>query len=340
MFEEFPERVLADLPESIRKKIIESELLDASDCRVARSYLEKTIMHPENACDGDSQILALIRFYVFINARIPQATVDHLSMNVGNDAIMMELADYERITSDIIVSMNTSPLRNQSFLSVCHINSDKGFRRWNLYAENYGKLIKSIKRWSEVDASHLRSNCRYLVYVDEFHVGNVEYGRIFVPNPASEMYGFILKFFEPPIKVTLDFTLTESQEFNFENCYNFTCKIKNESKHNSMLILPLNSEMKYSLISKNITSVSRKILDLARFQESMSCDIEGTILLNGVVLALIDIDSGEPQLTDEGEIHLKTQCGLVTEEEDGEQELLEKRVKMTFFERIKFVFSG
>lgn len=340
MYKEFPERVLADLPESIRKKISSGEPLDHSDSRVAKSYLEKTIMHPENACDTQAEAIALIRFYIEIGAKIPQVTIDYFTAHIRDESVFMELAAYERVTTEIRINMNTSPLRNQSFLSVCHINSDKGFRRWNLYAENYGKLVKSIKRWAETEATHLRPNCEYAVYIDEFHVGVIADGKQFKPNSASDMYGFIIKFFEPPIKITLDFSLTENNECNLANSFNFECRVKGERKHTSMLIFPTSPEMKYAMIIKNLKDVSRKLLDLTRFQESMSCDIEGAILLNNVEIGIIDIDSGEPRLSESGEEHLKDECGIVKEEVVETTEEVEEVARMTFMKRLKFLCFG
>lgn len=340
MFNEFPERVLADLPETIRNKISSDIELDSSDCRVARSYLEKTIMHLENTCSTEGEARVLARFYMTIGARVPETTIEYFAAHVRDELLLEDLKAYENVTSDIKINMNSSPIRNQSFLSVCHINSDKGFRRWNLYAENYGKLVKSIKRWTETEASHLRLNCEYSVHIDEFHVGKVTTGRKFVPNAASDMYGFIFKFFEPPIRITLNFSLTESNESNLANCFSFECKVKEEKKHSSILILPINPDMKYGLISKNIVDVSRKILDLTRFQEAMSCDIEGTILLNSVEIAAVDIDSGEPRITEAGESHLKAECGVLPIEDDDSPKMPDQMLKMSLWQRIKFVFLG
>lgn len=340
MYKQFPDRVLTDLPDSVSKKIKNNIELESGDCRVAKSYLEKTLIHPENACDSVVQAITLIKFYMEIRATVPQTTVDYMMAHVRDEEFLMELQAYDKISPTVKVVMNTLPLRNNtsSLLSFCHINSDQGFRRWNLYAENYGKLIKSVKRWCELEATHLRSNCEYMLFLDEYHVGNIVRDKVFEPNPSTDMQAFIIKFFDAPVTLPLHFTM-DLTDSCVSKAYNLDCKVMSETKHSSVLMLPAKPEMCFQMIQKSILEISKRIIDMTRFQEAMSCDIEGAIFFNGEQIGSIDIDSGEPRFTQEGEDVLGEFCGMQKVVVPLKVEA-PKAVKMTFLQRLMFLFNG
>lgn len=340
MYKEFPERILSDLPEQVQVKISNQEDLDQNDCRVTKSYLEKTIIHPENACNSVGQAISLIKLYMTINAKIPQSTIEYMRMHVRDEEFLKDLEAYGNISPVVKVCMNTLPMRNgsSSLLSFCHINSDMGFRRWNLYAENYGKLIKSVKRWCDLEATHLRSNCDYVLYLDEYHIGDIKKGKLFLPNPSQDMYPFIIRFFEPPINLVMKFTIDDNNSCGIKS-FSFECKVFGDPKHSSILVLPVNPEMKFNMVCKNIIDVSKKIIDITRFQESMSCDIEAELFFNEYPVGSVDIESGEPKLSDEGVEILRDYCGVAKQIEVKAEEK-GKVPKMTLFQRLKFVVFG
>ncbi|MCY9861185.1 hypothetical protein OTK49_01425 [Vibrio coralliirubri] len=340
MYKKFPDRVLTDLPESVSSKIKNNVALASSDCRVAKSYLEKTLIHPENACDSVGQAISLIKFYMEIRASVPQTTVDYMLAHVRDEQFLLDLQSYDKISPTVKVVMNTLPLRNStsSLLSFCHINSDQGFRRWNLYAENYGKLIKSVKRWCELEATHLRGNCEYMLYLDEYHIGNIVCDKVFEPNPSSDMQAFIIKFFDAPVTLPLHFTM-DLTDACVSKAYNLDCKVLSETKHSSVLMLPAKPDMSLHMIQKNVLEISKRIIDMTRFQESMSCDIEGAIFFNNEQIGSIDIDSGEPRFTEEGTDVLGSFCGIQKVVEPISNDA-EKEVKMSFLQRLRFLFRG
>ncbi|KDM90981.1 hypothetical protein [Photobacterium galatheae] len=335
-----PERILSDLPVSVQKKILNHEVLDSNDCRVAKSYLEKTIIHPESTCDSVIQVVSLLQFYMAIHAKIPQSTLDYIRTHLSDEAFLADLERYDNITSVIQVCMNTLPMKNtpSSLLSFCHINSDKGFRRWNLYAENYGKLMKSVKRWCEFEATHLRADCEYVLYLDEFHIGDIKKGKLFTPNPSSDMYPFIIQFFEQPIQLVMKFTLKENERCGIKS-FNFECRVCGDLKYSAMLVLPANPEMKCNMVRRNMIDVSKKMLDITRFQESMSCDIEGELFLNDNRVGVVDLESGEPRFDEKGEALLHAYCGM-TEQAENQSETCDKSYSLSLFQRIRNAMLG
>jgi hypothetical protein len=72
----------------------------------------------------------------------------------------------------------------------------------------------------------------------------------------------------------------------------------------------------------------------------MSCDIEGSISLNNTEIGIIDIDSGEPRLSESGEDYLKGESGIIREEIDETTEGMETVSRMTFIQRLRFVIFG
>lgn len=340
MYKEFPERILSDLPEQVQAKISSQEDLDQNDCRITKSYLEKTIIHPENACSSVGQAISFIKFYMKINAKIPQSTIEYMRMHVRDEEFLSDLESYSNISPVVKVCMSTLPMRNGSsaLLSFCHINSDMGFRRWNLYAENYGKLIKSVKRWCELEATHIRSNCEYVLYLDEFHIGDIKKGKVFMPNQSQDMLPFIIKFFDPPINLVMKFTIGDNEGCGIKS-FSFECRIFDDIKHSSILVLPVSPEMKYNMVCKSIIDVSRKIIDITRFQESMSCDIESELFFNGSRVGSVDIDSGEPKLSEDGVEILREYCG-VAKQIEVKVDKQANAPKMTLLQRIRFVIFG
>ena len=335
-----PDRVLSGLPDAVKVKIVNNDELNSSDCRVAKSYIDRTIIHPEQICDDVNQTISLVALYMKIGSAVPQRTIDYLKDSGVDSDFLLQAQSYKKITSSIKVNLDTLPQSGgaSTLLSFCHINSDHGFRRWNLYAENYGKLIKSVKRWCECEALHLRDDCQYDLYLDKIHIGRIVRNRIFEPNCSTDMMNFILQFFQLPISLPLYFTLAGGDNSVIEPQI-FECKVYAELKYNAALILPENNKMKYKMICKNILDVTSRTVNAIRFQDSISCDIDATIYFNQSIVGFLDIDTCEAKITKEGRLILEDYCGVV-----GDDELsgLKNKSggKMNVFQRLKFVLFG
>ncbi|ELP6119297.1 hypothetical protein QTV43_000441 [Vibrio vulnificus] len=272
--------------------------MDPTDKKTAKSYLEKKLIHPQNICDSKSEVSVLLRLYMIVGARIAKETVDYVNYHINDEELVVLLSEYDNIIEHPIVELNSNVLSQHSFSSFWHINADRGPKRWNLYAENFCKLVVSIKRWVSEEAPHLKNNCKYAVKLDSKLIGYIEPNKEFVPLKTSELEEFIYKYFGSPINLTLDCTLkckggVGVARNSVKGLVELSVYMSSEKQNELTFILPSSNSLKLEMVKEKIVECCKQIVDSRRYRESITSDIQGYIKLNGVQIGILPIESND-----------------------------------------------
>ncbi|MGR5555880.1 hypothetical protein ACQKQC_06200 [Vibrio fortis] len=297
-YQKLPERLLTEIPQTITDKIHSGLDLDPTDKKTAKSYLEKKLIHPQNICDSKAEVSMLLRLYMVVGARIAKETVEYVSCHINDEGLVDMLSEYDNVIEYPIVELNSNVLSQHSFSSFWHINADRGPKRWNLYAENFCKLVVSIKRWVSEEAPHLKNNCKYAVKLDSKLIGYIEPNKIFRPLVANELEEFIYKYFGSPINLTLDCSLkckggTGVARNSVKGLVELSVYMGLEKQNELSFILPSSNTLKLEMVKEKIVECCKEIVDSRRYRESITSDIQGFINLNGVQVGVLPIESNK-----------------------------------------------
>lgn len=302
---DLPPRILAELPSKISQKIVNSEPLDESDQRVVCSYLDNTIIHPENTAETPQQLASILRFYMDVGAWLNSHTVRYAKNTLNSESLHNALNSYEKVSDEIKVVLKKSPIptnvSNSTFLSFCSMNADKGFKTYNFYAENFGKLLKTLERWVKLGAPHLLDNCNYSIYVERQLVAKVVENRDLEPHFDQTVLDFISENFGQPyeLDIVFDIERVKNTRFHFENI-EMNCRVKNfDVSKRINCAVPESDELKLELVETKLLELTQELIKEIRFRESISADIGASIFVNERQVGVVNYDKDVPTLASE-----------------------------------------
>ena len=297
---DLPPRILAELPSKISQKIVNSEPLDESDRRVVCSYLDNTIIHPESTAETPQQLVYILRFYMDVGAWLNSYTVRYAKNTLNSESLHSALTDYEKVSDEVKVVLKKSPIptnvSNSTFLSFCSMNADKGFKTYNFYAENFGKLLKTLERWVKLGAPHLLDNCSYSIYVEKQLIAKVVGNRELESHFDQNVLDFISDSFGQPYELDIVFDIERGKNtrFDFENI-EINCRVKNYDVSKRInCAAPESDVLKVRLVGAKVLELTQELIKEIRFRESISADIGATIIVGEQTVGVVNYDKDQP----------------------------------------------
>ncbi|PSV00923.1 hypothetical protein [Photobacterium kishitanii] len=286
-FNYFPELVLLELPENLRKNIGNHEEFEITEqeMRVSCGFLDRVLLHPENICETELALIDLLSFYMKVGAKIPTTTRIYVRNHINSAELNRKLAEYENVSVAPTVKINSSVTSQGPMRIFSNVNADMGMKRRNIYAENFSKLAKNIQLWVDSESSsYLRNDTDYAVEVDGISIGAIVSGRTFRPRSDTELSDFITKYFESPVDIQIDINI-ENGGLSIRDSLNFYCFVAGALKQSLSVVLPHDDDLKLAMIKGEIVEMVTSTVNLKRFQESFTADINATVFVNGIAIA-------------------------------------------------------
>ncbi len=295
---DLPKRILAEFPNVISDKIAGGEQLSESDKSMIRSYLDSTILHPENMASGSEQLMSLLSFYIHVGARLNYHTIAAVKNSYGNEELNAWLDSYENISSEVKIELRKNPIASSGFVNFCAMYADKGCRTHNFYAENFGKLLSSLERWVSMDAPYLMSNCEYVVYVDSLAVAKITKGKKLLPVMNDLVRGFVANTFGAPQELDVYCSIREEDQgaFQIKSIVIEGAVSGSGSSKRETAVLPKSPVLKVRLLKEKVFNLSQQLVKEYAFSETITADIQTRVFVNDQFVGVMGVDRGHSDL--------------------------------------------